>query len=227
MCEQYNPAIGHPHVFRQPVLQPHDTIRNARVGATSRYVVCVTKLSSLYFQPQSVGHNLFPIHCCTSFLTCPSHKLLPRAGTCRCHLCDDGEVFRGARLINLPATEEVGHCLRFTTVADDWLRVVNVPHLLVVVLARPILVALQYRHSMNGTWRLRQLAATTHVWTLLREMIDWLIECTGCNEVCPAMSIWRLHTTLASTLYFDICNIFRGTARFSESAQIVLVTIAT
>ena len=30
--EQYNHAIRHPHVFRQPVLQPHDTIRSSLMG---------------------------------------------------------------------------------------------------------------------------------------------------------------------------------------------------
>ena len=83
MGEQYNPAFGHPHVFRQPVVQPHDTIRNTRVGATGRSVVTLvsgTKLSSLYCQPQSVGHKLFPTHCCNFLLSCPSHKVLPPPG---------------------------------------------------------------------------------------------------------------------------------------------------
>ena len=79
MGDQYNPALGHPHVFRQPVLQPHYTIRNTRVVATGRSVVSGTKLSSLYCQPQSVGHKLFTLHCCTSLLSCPSHKVLPHA----------------------------------------------------------------------------------------------------------------------------------------------------
>ena len=64
MGEQYNPAFGHPHVFRQHVLQPHDTIRNSRVGVTGRSVVSGTKLSSLYCQPHSLGHKLLPFHCC-------------------------------------------------------------------------------------------------------------------------------------------------------------------
>ena len=37
--EQYNHAFRHPHAFRQPVLQPHDTIRGSPVGATGRSVV--------------------------------------------------------------------------------------------------------------------------------------------------------------------------------------------
>ena len=67
MGEQYSPALGHLHVFRQHVLQPHDSVRNTRVGATGRSVVSGIKLPSLYCQPQSVGHKLFPIHCCISF----------------------------------------------------------------------------------------------------------------------------------------------------------------
>ena len=62
--EQYNPTFGHLHVFRQHVLQPHDTIRNTRVGDTGRSVVSGTKLSPLYCQTQSVRHTLFQFHCC-------------------------------------------------------------------------------------------------------------------------------------------------------------------
>ena len=57
MGEQYNPVLRHPRVFRQPVLQPHDTIRNTLVGASGRSVLSGTKLPSLYCQPQSVGHK--------------------------------------------------------------------------------------------------------------------------------------------------------------------------
>ena len=59
------------------------------------------------------------------------------------------------------------------------------------------IVALQDMHGMNGTFRLRQLAAMIQVWKLMTEMIGWLVKCAGCNEVCPAMSLWRLHTILA------------------------------
>ena len=34
--EQYNHAFRHPHVFRQHVLQSHDTIRSIPVGDTDR-----------------------------------------------------------------------------------------------------------------------------------------------------------------------------------------------
>ncbi len=52
--EQYNHAIRHSHVFRQPVLQPHDTIRSSLVGATDRSVVNGIKIPSLYYNRRSV-----------------------------------------------------------------------------------------------------------------------------------------------------------------------------
>ena len=64
--EQYNHAIRHPHVFRQPVLQPHDTIRSSLVGDTDRSVVNGIKIPSLYYHRRSVWDNLFTIQCFTA-----------------------------------------------------------------------------------------------------------------------------------------------------------------
>ncbi len=52
--EQYNHAIRHPHVFGQPVLQQHGTIRSSLVGATGRSVVNGIKIPSLYYHRRSV-----------------------------------------------------------------------------------------------------------------------------------------------------------------------------
>ena len=129
----------------------------ARLGATGRSVVSGTKLSSLY------GHKLFHIHCSTSFLSCPSHKVLPHAGTCNCPLCDDGEDF------GEQGSSSSRHQRRWAIVCGSPqsqltdCMLTMYPHLLIVVLARPIIVALQYRHGMNGTWRLRQMAPMTRV----------------------------------------------------------------
>ena len=60
----YNSAFRHPHIFRQRVLQQHDTIRSIHLGAPVRSAASGIKIPSLYFQPKSIGDKLFPIHTC-------------------------------------------------------------------------------------------------------------------------------------------------------------------
>ena len=62
-------------------------------------ITLVTQLTSSRYDKLCNLFKRWPGKSFVLLLSCPSHNVLPLPSTRLCTLCDDGEVFRGARLI--------------------------------------------------------------------------------------------------------------------------------